>query len=181
MPSPEIRRPGTEDCVDRFVRELEALGVETFRAGSVEEVRRAVAARVAGLRVLSWDPSLLPYRAGEALPDPILGDAPRDAQAAADVGVTGCDGAIAETGTLALLSGTGKSRAVSLLPPTHLALVRRGDVMLTMAEFFRVQADRRAAAASCTFVTGPSRTADIELTLTLGVHGPGKVMVVLGP
>ena len=50
-----------------------------------------------------------------------------------------------------------------------------------MGEFFRERRHRVAAAANCTFITGPSRTADIELTLTLGVHGPGKVTVVIGP
>jgi len=50
-----------------------------------------------------------------------------------------------------------------------------------MGEFFRERAADIAASACCTFVTGPSRTADIELTLTLGVHGPGRVIVVVGP
>ncbi len=179
---PPAREPmGPEACLERFFRELDALGVETIRAGSPEEVRRAVAGRVDGLQVLSWDAAVLPYEVGEVLGRPVLGDAPREAQAAADVGVTGCDAAIAETGTLVLLSGPGRSRSVSLLPPVHLAVVRRGDVMLGMEEFFRVHGDSRAATASCTFITGPSRTADIELTLTLGVHGPAQVVVVVGP
>jgi L-lactate dehydrogenase complex protein LldG len=50
-----------------------------------------------------------------------------------------------------------------------------------MGEFFARNRERIASTAGCTFITGPSRTADIELTLTLGVHGPGRVIVVVGP
>ena len=102
-------------------------------------------------------------------------------QASAEIGLTGADAAIAETGSLVLLSGAGKPRAASLLPPTHLAIVRRSDLCASMGEFFAAHADAIARTACCTFVTGPSRTADIELTLTLGVHGPGVVIVVVGP
>ena len=63
----------------------------------------------------------------------------------------------------------------------HLAVVRRQDLFFGMGEFFARHDARIAGEAACTFVTGPSRTADIELTLTLGVHGPGRVVVVVGP
>ena len=82
---------------------------------------------------------------------------------------------------MVLLSGPGRSRAVSLLPPVHVAIVRRGDLRASLGDFLREARDAMAGAASCTVVTGPSRTADIELTLTLGVHGPGAVIVVIGP
>jgi len=111
----------------------------------------------------------------------IFGAASRDEQARAEVGVTGCDRAIAETGSLALITGPGRSRAVSLLPPFHLAVVSRLNVCYTMAEFFDDCRPQLATASSCTFITGPSRTADIELTLTLGIHGPGRVAIVIGP
>src|SRR5262249_32018976 len=110
-----------------------------------------------------------------------IGSSPRDLQAAAGIGGTGSHAAIAETGSLVVLSGPGTPRAASLLPPVHLCLVRRGDLFASMGEFFRERAGDIAASSCCTFITGPSRTADIELTLTLGVHGPGRVMVVVGP
>jgi L-lactate dehydrogenase complex protein LldG len=67
-----------------------------------------------------------------------------------------------------------------LLPPLHVALVRPEDLCFSMGEFFEAHAARIAAASCCTFVTGPSRTADIELSLTVGVHGPGQVVVIVG-
>ena len=69
---------------------------------------------------------------------------------------------------------------MSLLPPVHVALVRADDLCASMGDFFTAHATRWRAANCCTFITGPSRTADIELSLTIGVHGPGKVVVILG-
>lgn len=178
---PEPAAWSREECLGRFRSELDALGVENHLEATPDAVRARVSGFVEGRRVFSWDPELLPYEVGSLLAGAILGSSPRDEQAGAELGLTGCDAAIAETGSLALLSGKGKSRAVSLLPPVHLAVVRRADLCASMGEFFRAQARRLGEATSCTFVTGPSRTADIELTLTLGVHGPGKVVVVIGP
>jgi len=185
-------RPGTprslefaprslEECLQRFQKELTALGVETYVEASAADVRNRVMTLVAGLRLLSWDPELLPYQLASVLTDFILGRNTREEQAAAEIGLTGCDAAIAETGSLVLLSGKGKSRAVSLLPSTHVAVVRRGDLYFSMGEFFRKSAEQLAESVGCAIITGPSRTADIELSLTLGVHGPGRVVVVIGP
>lgn len=165
----------------RFLDELTALGVTWYLENSAEAVRGRVAAIVGDQSVLAWEANRLPYDVGRLLSSAATAASPRDVQAHADIGVTGCDGAIAETGTLILLSGDGKPRAASLLPPLHVAIVRRADLRFTMADCFRDRADSIAAAACCTFVTGPSRTADIELTLTLGVHGPGQVIVIVGP
>ena len=166
---------------DQFTRELQALSGEVTHAQTADEVQHAVRERTAGLRVLAWDDDALPYRVFEPDDDVIRGAAPRDQLAAAQIGVTGCDAAIAETGSLVLLSGKGRSRAVSLLPPIHLALVRRSVIVSSLVDAWTLLGDRLDAAACCTLITGPSRTADIELTLTLGIHGPGRVIVVIGP
>ena len=182
-PAPPIetpRRTATE-CLERFVEELAALGVECHVEGSPERVRERVRGLVEGQRVLAWDADRLPYAVDSVLAGAARGSSPREEQASAEIGVTGCDGAISETGSLVLLSGRGRARSVSLLPPVHLAVVRRQDLSFSMGEFFTRMAPRLGGEACCTFVTGPSRTADIELTLTLGVHGPGKVIVVVGP
>ena len=157
------------------------MGVEHHLETSAADARGRVATFVEGRRVLSWAPERLPYDVGSLLKDASFGGSGRPEQAEAEVGLTGCDAAIAETGSLALLSGPGQSRAVSLLPPLHVAVVRPTDLWFSMGEFLSAQTGRLAGAACCTFITGPSRTADIELTLTLGVHGPGRVVVVIGP
>ena len=173
--------PSTEENLRRFVAELAALGVATYEEASEPAVRRRVTELVGARPVLRWDEPALPYGTGALFPWALTGASPRDAQAGADIGITGADAAIAETGSLVILSGDGKPRAASLLPPTHLAIVQRRDLFATMGEFFAARASAIRSSAACTFVTGPSRTADIELTLTLGVHGPGTVIVVIGP
>jgi L-lactate dehydrogenase complex protein LldG len=167
--------------LEHFVAEARALGVETFVEDSPDAVRARLRSLVDGCRVLAWNPDRLPYGADAVVSGAARGSSPRDEQAAADVGVTGCHGAIAETGSLALLSLPGCPRAASLLPPLHVALVRPDDFFFGMGDFFEARKDQMAAASNCTFVTGPSRTADIELSLTIGVHGPARVVVIVGP
>jgi L-lactate dehydrogenase complex protein LldG len=178
-PAPTVR-PGAQGLLDRFLLEARAVGVETFVEVSASAVRERLANVIGGRRVLSWSPERLPYDAGAILTGACFGSAPLRDQAEAEVGVTGCHAAIAETGSLVLLSGPGSSRTVSLLPPLHVALVRPQDLSFSMSDFFESNAARIAEASCCTFVTGPSRTADIELSLTIGVHGPGRVVVIIG-
>jgi len=103
--------------------------------------------------------------------------------AEAGIGITGADYAIADTGTLALLTDEDRPRSVSLLPPIHLAIVRKSDIVSDIKELFIIlkqKLDTGQGVPSCmTFITGPSRTADIELNLTLGVHGPKELYVII--
>ena len=178
-PPPDRRSPS--ECLLRFHEEATALGIECFVELSAADVCERVRRLTDGLRVFSWDAAQLPYGLGDVLGDAAFGHSPRAQQALAEVGLTGCDGAIAETGSLVMLSAAGRSRAVSLLPPFHVAVVTPDDLCFSMGEFLHDHRDRLRSSASCTFITGPSRTADIELTLTLGIHGPGRVAIVLGP
>jgi L-lactate dehydrogenase complex protein LldG len=170
-----------DGLVDRFREELQLIGVASWLEASADAVQARVAELAGDASILSWDPGELPYDVGRFLIDPATPDLPRDVQAAAGVGITGCDAAIAETGSLVMLSGPGRSRAVSLLPPFHIAIVRSDQLYESMGEFFAQRQSDIVTAASCTFISGPSRSADIEFTLTLGVHGPGRVVVVIGP
>jgi L-lactate dehydrogenase complex protein LldG len=167
--------------LQRFVNELTALGVDTYVEASATDVQARVQSIVGDRRVFSWDMDAMPYDVASVLPGAVHGTDDRDAQARAEIGVTGCDRAIAETGSLFVLAGAGRPRAASLLPPVHLAVVRRADLRCSMGDCFQERAEAIASASSCFVITGPSRTADIELTLTVGVHGPGKVIVVVGP
>ena len=108
----------------------------------------------------------------------------RQVAAEVEIGVTGADLAVAETGSLVVISGRGKARSVSLLPPYHVAIFGREALVESLEqvgvilESLHRDPDRSMSGASITFITGPSRTADIELTLTRGVHGPKEVHAV---
>lgn len=102
----------------------------------------------------------------------------------ADLGLSGVDYVIAETGTLVLMARAGQMRGVSLLPPVHVAVARTSQVIATLADYLLLAqaagVDLPQYLTSCvSFVTGPSRTGDIELKLTVGVHGPGELHLVL--
>lgn len=123
----------------------------------------------------------------------------REVAARASVGVTSVDVAVAATGTLALASGPGRGRCASLLPWVHVAVVEEANVLASLEELF-ARLDRWAHPApgggpsdaspepdsgatalpsSIALISGPSRSADIENDLSIGVHGPGELHVVL--
>lgn len=98
------------------------------------------------------------------------------------VGVTGAFCAIAETGTLMLLSGTETPATTSLLPESHVAVVDPRRIIATMEDAWDLLREEcRQPPRAVNFVSGPSRTADIEQTVTLGAHGPYRVLLVLAP
>ncbi len=96
-----------------------------------------------------------------------------------DVGISTAQVAIAETGTLMLESESERHRLVSLVPPVHIAIVDAGNICLTLGEALSVAARDGEVSPTVTFITGPSRTADIELTLAIGVHGPQELYVII--
>lgn len=100
-------------------------------------------------------------------------NASKHALALCDLGITEADYLLPETGTLVLQSSAEKARAVSLLPRIHLAIIRPERLRADMHQVFAEAKNRHYLV----FITGPSRTADIELTVTLGVHGPKKLYV----
>lgn len=166
----------------RLLEEFKALGVEAYPEETEAGVLRRVRSLIAGKAVLSWDADRLPYGCGEVLRGEKVhyGKDPKEEQGKAEIGLTGCENAIAETGTLAMTSGPGRPRSASLMPITHVVVIREADIVQGMGEFFE-KFRRSPELPYLVFITGPSRTADIELSLTLGVHGPGRVIAVIGP
>ncbi|BAS29308.1 LutC/YkgG family protein [Limnochorda pilosa] len=186
--------PFDEPLFDRFARELEALGGvgRTLRGVAqlhayLADLIQAAAARdpEGGVPVLRWrDERLEALDLDAALTCAgarvLAWPASREEAARALIGITWAQAAIAFTGTLALEHDAARGRQVSLLPPVHVALFRREALVPHLADYLRRFAGRpEAVPSNLTLVTGPSRTADIEQTLTVGVHGPGEVHALL--
>jgi L-lactate dehydrogenase complex protein LldG len=109
----------------------------------------------------------------------------RDESQGADlVGITGCYCALAETGTLVLLSGEDTHASTHLLPETHIAIVPASRIVAGMEDAFELMRTERGGAAAMmpraiNMVSGPSRTGDIEQTIVLGAHGPYRVHIII--
>lgn len=106
-------------------------------------------------------------------------DGPRSDLFNSEVGVTGAQAGIAETGTLVLDSSVDRNRLVSLVPPVHIAILDASRIYTTLGETLAALQSGDEVSPAITFITGPSRTADIELTLTIGVHGPQELYVII--
>jgi L-lactate dehydrogenase complex protein LldG len=188
------------DPVARFCAELTAVGgiahVVPNASAAIELVRELVSARsarkaivspIAGLDQAHVAASLKPQGVEVTHVDDLSPDACRDPLFAADVGISGVDYLIAETGTIVLTAKPAEPRSVSLLPPVHIAVAHRSQLLADLFDLFELcsrgsnDGDSRAGPlSSCmSLITGPSKTGDIELRLVTGVHGPGELHVIL--
>ncbi len=167
--------------IDLLLAEIEKLGGISRRIATRDELQAALRDLVQAERVKKatlWQTrELRDLGLADALAalgvEIVPPDADKRALAECDLGVTGADAALPETGTLVLRASAEHPQMVSLLPRVHLAIVHpsalRADLHQVLDE---VKGDRRVH-----FITGPSRTADIEKTLTIGVHGPQALYV----
>jgi L-lactate dehydrogenase complex protein LldG len=185
------------DLCERFAEEVNAVGGQAFlvndSAAAGEKLRQLLSEADAATAVC-WQHELLErlqlaellaaagvarlnHDALQALPSAEQ----RAKLLAAGVGITSCDLAIAETGTLMMCSRPGQERVASLLPPLHIAIIERQQIVPDLIDAIGWLGDRGLAAlpSNVTFITGPSKTGDIELQLTTGVHGPGKWQVIV--
>lgn len=94
-----------------------------------------------------------------------------------DLGITSAQFGIAETGTLVIESDKEFNRLTSLIPPVHICILEANKIRKTLGETLEIL--EKDLSRTITFITGPSRTSDIELTLAIGVHGPGELFVIL--
>lgn len=186
----QARQPPLGDLPERFTAEQLATGGEVRRVVGWDALPDVVAPWLAeaGVRsiVLGTEPRLA------ALHDRLAGDGrfqvtryerPVEEQRAdlfaADCGITTSRGAVAETGSIVLVPTPAEPRLLSLAPETHLAVVERGALHATLADFIATGAYQAEVPSNLVLVSGASRTADIELVLAMGVHGPKRLLVAL--
>ncbi len=194
---PPLHRPSDREAmIGSFTAELTLLSGVVHRVADA----RAAVARVLALldergvrRVLAWDDEWLqPKGLGEQLRAhgvtlescwlPATGPERRARLNEIDdvlVGLTGAYGALADTGSLIAVSGPGRGRIASLLPPMHIGVVYAEQLAPSLAHFLAANPGVADIGSNVVAITGPSRTGDIEGTLVLGVHGPGALHVVL--
>jgi L-lactate dehydrogenase complex protein LldG len=170
--------------VELFVAMAEEVQATVTRVGSPAGVPEAIARYLAAENlpaelVMAPDPTLdeIPWNSW-----PLLRIRRGRAEPEDRVSVTPCHAAIAETGTLMLVSGAHTPTTLNFLPETHIVLVRRDQVVATYEDGWdrlRAAAKTEVLPRTVNFVTGPSRTADIEQHIELGAHGPRRLHIVL--
>ncbi len=104
-------------------------------------------------------------------------DVTREIAAQAKVGISQMDWALADTGTVVQIADAVDLRLVSTLPPIHIAMASTSSILPNLSALLSIVKPEKAAYLA--FITGPSRTADIERVLTIGVHGPGRLVIVM--
>ncbi|MCC6803091.1 MAG: LUD domain-containing protein [Anaerolineae bacterium] len=183
--------------LERFTRELGALTGEVFPVRGAAAARKKVLQLLAqheAKRILAWDFAHIPLdgleaairEAGIEIIQPDAHDEMRmetlTASADAQVGLTGADAAAATTGTLVFTTAPGKGRIPTVLAPVHIVVITLNQIVPRIESWVaaqRAQALPLRKSANFCFITGPSRTGDIEMQMVLGVHGPGKIQVVV--
>ncbi len=190
--------PSATERVEGFSAVLTALSGHAHRAAGAPGIADAIAEIACAHQAesfISWDdehlgcPGLLAALSSRGLRRvtyDVGGDPERRAREVEDLagvglGVTGAYAALADTGGLVPVSGPGRGRLASLLPPVHVAVVGERRLRPSLAALLREEPGLLDAGSNVVIVAGPSRTADIEMTLTHGVHGPKHLHVILTP
>lgn len=169
-----------EILIDNFKKNFESVGghcaIVPDEREAAEHVR-AIIEKTGATRVAISDSSLVKRVVDQRVGVEIFESASAYVLFDCDLGVTGAQWAIAETGTLVLESESERHRLTSLVPPVHVCLVKAGNIRQTLGEILELTT--KELSRTITFITGASRTSDIELTLAIGVHGPGELHVIV--
>lgn len=161
-----------QEIVDRFMDTASKVGAEVMRVTSLEELDRAV------LELLKDTDSIYcPNRTEKERSLTVVSERGTDDYADASASVEEVFAAVAETGCLVCSSQTGAPVQGGLLPPHHVAIVDSETITADLEEFTELWPGEPPT--NITLETGPSRTADIELTLTIGVHGPERLSIIV--
>ena len=172
-----------EERIASFRRCLESLAGKTRRAADRDEARRIAEETIAGRSSIASNAPFLQQCGITSLPGVRAGVTDREELrklcATCELGITSADYALADTGSLVLLSSPWEARMISLLPPAHLAIVPAERILTGLDELFTLVPNPADVSSSMVLITGPSRTADIEQILIRGVHGPGEVTAVI--
>jgi L-lactate dehydrogenase complex protein LldG len=191
--------PLVDDLADQFTAELRSLSGRVYRVGDDEEAVEQIGAILAekgASQVIAWDmgqiglgglPQLLAQRGVAVTTADVQGDermARLQALEPATACISGVEMGIAESGSLLLRHGKGRPRLASLLAPYHIAVLRSSQLVRGLGDALALARSRYGNGiftdtSNLTLITGPSRTADIEMTLALGIHGPQEIHVVL--
>ena len=162
---------------------LENFPGDNERVQSAEDARRFVTSRLDGQTAIASNDPILESLGITDLPNVHSNvtekDEIRRLCAEVDAGVSGAAYALADPGALVMVSSVEEERLVSLLPPRHIAVVSAERVLSDLDELFLTVPDPAALTSSMVLIGGPSRTGDIEMILTLGVHGPREVSLVV--
>ena len=182
-------QPLATDLIELFKQNLEAVDGHCIVAHSKGEIAGALTQIISALQktklgaqriAISDAPELERLMHMTDLEIEELGIAPNASDIFGfDVGITSAQAAIAETGTLVLDSARERNRLVSLVPPVHIAIVNASTIRATLGEILTMLKNDEELSPAVTFITGPSRTGDIELILTIGVHGPQELYVII--
>jgi L-lactate dehydrogenase complex protein LldG len=150
-----------------ILRTHQARRILVGRGGLIDDCEVAVRLGGAGFEVLAVDDA--------------SADSWREPYFAAHVGISNVAHLVAETGSVIMTTAPEAPRSLSLLPPVHIALARRSQILPDLFDLFDLfAAAEQPAPPSClTVITGPSKTGDIELRLVTGVHGPGELHVIV--
>lgn len=166
-----------------FKSALEALAGRVFVAADRDQARGYVANLIAGRTAVTSNSAFVEACGIRSIPGVSGGitdrAALRELCATCDFGITSADYGLANTGTLVMIASAEEPRLVSLLPPVHVAVIPCSRLLSGLEELFTILPRPADGSSSMVFITGPSRTADIEQILVRGVHGPGEIHVVL--